>query len=104
MIWTALGAAGGFFKRIPWQVWLVVAVVLSAWLWGNHRYAQGEAAVEARYAAARAQAVAQARKADAVAVDTAQAGKAASEAEIERGRDAAEKSDDPWKAATEAMR
>lgn len=62
------------------------------------------AEVRADHARQAAQAVAQARKADAVAVDTAQAGKAASEAEIERGRDAAEGADDPWLAATEAMR
>lgn len=51
-----------------------------------------------------AQALAQARKADSVARDTVDSDKALSGAEIERGRDAADGSDDPWGAAVEAMR
>lgn len=104
MIYTALLAARSFLAKIPWQIWLVLAVLISAWLWGNHRYVQGRDDLEAEYAAARAQAVAKARKADGVATETAEAGKALSEAEIERGREAAEGAPDPWKAATEAMR
>lgn len=104
MIAAFFFSARAFLAKVPWQVWAAAAVLLTAWLWGNHRYAQGEAAVEARYAAARAQAVAQARKADGVAVETAQAGKAASEAEIDKGREAAKAGPDPWKQATEAMR
>lgn len=105
MIWAFFTAIGGFLKRVPWQAWLVLAVLLTAILWGNHRYAQGYAASEAKHAAIAAQAVAQARKADAAGMDTAAQGKALSGAEIERGRDAAAKStDDPWLKATEAMR
>lgn len=59
----------------------------------------------AKRAAVVAEAVSRAREADAAGLETAQAGKAASGAEIERGRDAAAKAtDDPWRAATEAMR
>jgi hypothetical protein len=104
MIWTAITAARAFLSKIPWQVWLVAAVLLTGFLWGNHRYSEGRADVEAEYAAARAKALAQARKADATARDTVDRDKALSGAEIERGREAAADADDPWKAATEAMR
>lgn len=43
MIWTALAAAGGLLKRIPWPVWAIAAVLLTGLLWGNHRYSQGVA-------------------------------------------------------------
>lgn len=104
MIWTALSAAGGFLRRVPWPVYAIAGALLAAWLWGNHRFDQGYAKRDAEYAAAAAQAVAQARKADGVALGTAEAGKALSEAEIERGRDAAEGADDPWGAAVDAMK
>lgn len=104
MIWTALLTARSFLAKIPWQVWLVLAVLVSAWVWGNHRFDQGYATRSDEYAAAAAEAERKARKADAAATDTANAGKASSAAEIERGREAAEDAPDPWKAATEAMR
>lgn len=104
MIWTALATAGGFLKRVPWQIWLVLAVLLTAVLWGNHRYSQGYAASEAKHAAIAARAGAQARKADAAAQGTVEREKALSGAEIERGREAAKDGPDPWKQATEAMR
>jgi hypothetical protein len=105
MIWAALTAFGGFLKRVPWPIYAALAIILACWAWGNHRYAQGYAASEAKHAAIAAQAVAQARKADAAGMETAQAGKALSGAEIERGRDAAAKAtDDPWGDAVEAMR
>ena len=89
-----------------WQLSLgiLAAVVLTLSLSYCKGRSDGAAINEAKHARAAAQAVAQARKADAVAVDTAQSGKAASEAEIERGRDAAAESDDPWGSALEAMR
>lgn len=49
MIWTALATVSGFLKRVPWQVWLVLAVLLSAWLWGNHRYSEGVEAERDRW-------------------------------------------------------
>ena len=55
-------------------------------------------------AEARAEKLQDARKADAVAHDAVAQDKALSGAEIERGREAAEDAEDPWKAATEAMR
>lgn len=33
----------GILKRVPWQVWLVVAVLATGWFYGNHRYAEGVA-------------------------------------------------------------
>lgn len=67
--------------------------------------ARAEIADMKREAAEKAaKAVTQARKADEAAHATVAAEKASTGAEIDRGRDAAAKSDDPWKAATEAMR
>lgn len=104
MIWTALATAGGFLKRAPWQLWAALAVVAVAWWWGNQRFDAGYDKRDREYAAAAAKAVAQARKADGVARDTVDAAKASSAAEIDAAREAAADSDDPWKAATEAMR
>jgi hypothetical protein len=69
MIWTALSLVGGFLKRMPWQVWAAAAVVLTVWLWGNHRYSQGVHHERAQWEAAQAAAVELGRKADVVAAD-----------------------------------
>jgi hypothetical protein len=103
MLMTILATAGGFLKRVPWPIYAALAVLLASWAWGNHRYHQGEAAVEAKYARAAAQAVAQARKADAVGTETAQAGKDATEAGNAKAREAAAASDDPLKAAMDSL-
>lgn len=34
-------------KRIPWQVWVIVALIASVWLYGRHMEAQGYAKAEA---------------------------------------------------------
>lgn len=34
-------------KRVPWQVWAIVALVASVWLYGRHMEAQGYAKAEA---------------------------------------------------------
>lgn len=60
MIWALLTTARGFLAKIPWQVWLVLAVLLSAWLWGNHRYDQGVDRERGRWEAAAAKAKARA--------------------------------------------
>lgn len=60
MIWTALLAARSFLAKIPWQVWLLAAVLLTGWLWGNHRYDQGVDRERARWEAAAAKAKARA--------------------------------------------
>jgi hypothetical protein len=104
MIWTALLAARSFLAKIPWQVWLVLAVLIAAWFWGNHQLERGKALTEAKYAAARAQAVAKARKADGVAVDTAAAGKASIEEGNDRAQEAASNSDDPLRAGLDSLR
>ena len=66
MIWTALLSARAFLAKVPWQVWAVAAVLLSAWLWGNHRYSQGWDAREAKY---EAQAAKDKARADAATVE-----------------------------------
>lgn len=104
MILLKLRALWGFLKSVPWPVYAALAIVATAILWGNHRYSEGYDDRTAEYEAAAAEALAQARKADSVARDTVDSDKALSGAEIERGRDAADGADDPWKAATEAMR
>lgn len=101
---TWLLAIGGFLKKLPWWAYAAAAVLVVGWLYGNARYGEGYDDRTAEYEAAAAKALAQARKADSVARDTAAQGKALSGAEIDRGRDAAAKAEDPWGAAVEAMR
>lgn len=98
------GKALGLLGKVPWQVWLVAAVLLTGFLWGNHRYGEGVEDTEAKYAAARAQAVEKARSADAVGVDAAQAGKASVEVGNEAAREAARGSGDPLRDGLEALR
>lgn len=69
MIWTALLTARSFLAKIPWPVWAIAAVLLTGWLYGNHRYSEGYDDREAEYAAARAKAVEQARTTDRKASD-----------------------------------
>lgn len=104
MIWTFLGTAGAFLKRIPWQVWLIAAVLLTGWFYGNHRYSEGVADTKAEYARAALETAHEARKADAAGIEAANAGKASSAAEIDRAREAAKGGGDPWESALEAMR
>ena len=104
MIWTALAAAGGFLKRLPWQLYAALAIVLVAWAWGNHRYSQGYDASEAKHAAIAAQAVAQARKADSAAQTAVDAENTLTAAENAKAREAAAANpDDPLKAAMDAL-
>lgn len=53
----------GLLKRVPWQAWLVLALLLAAWLYGNHRYGEGRADERAKWEAAQAKAKARADKA-----------------------------------------
>src|SRR5690349_48528 len=69
MIAAWLFGARAFLARVPWQVWAAAAVLLTAWLWGNHRYAQGEAAEKSRWELAAAVAKAKADKATVAAAD-----------------------------------
>jgi hypothetical protein len=53
----------GILKRVPWQVWAVLAI-LAVWYWerdryGDHREAEGRAAVQAQWDDARAKAQAE---------------------------------------------
>lgn len=66
--------------------------------------ADGRAIERASAAEIARKATEEARGRDEAAREAVDAGKASAGAEIERGRDAAKDADDPWKAATEAMR
>lgn len=70
MIWTALATIGGAAKRVPWQIWAIAGILLTAWLWGNHRYSQGYDARTAEYEAAAQKAKDRARDADVKAADS----------------------------------
>ena len=38
---SLLLSALAFAKRIPWQLWAVLALLAAGWIYGNHRYAEG---------------------------------------------------------------
>lgn len=69
MILLKLRAVWALLKRVPWQVWLVVAVALTALLWGNHRYSEGRADERAKWEAAMADARAKAEEANAASAE-----------------------------------
>lgn len=46
--------AWGFLKGVPWQVYVIAGLLLAVWLWGNHRYEQGEQSREPELQAAEA--------------------------------------------------
>lgn len=103
MIALGLARVMGFLRAVPWQAWLVLAVLLTAWLWGNHRYSQGYAASEAKHAAIATRAIARARKADAAAQATVDAGNTITAAQNDAARKAAAESDDPLRAALDSL-
>ena len=41
MIGAGLLAAWQFVKNLPWQLWLVLAVIATGWFYGNARYNDG---------------------------------------------------------------
>jgi hypothetical protein len=86
MIALYAAKAFGFLRSLPWQLWLVVAVLATGWFWGNHRYNEGVEDAEARYAAAAAKAVVQARDAERAAQQTYEAERPAREAETDELR------------------
>ena len=104
MITAYLAPALAFLKRVPWQVWLVLAVLLTGLLWGNHRYSQGVADTEAKYAAIAAQALQDAREADEAAQTTVNTENASVADSNAAAREAAANSDDPLAAALESIR
>lgn len=69
MILLKLRAVWALLKRVPWQVWLVAAVALTAILWGNHRYSEGRADERAKWEAAIAKARAKAEEANAASAE-----------------------------------
>lgn len=56
-------AAWGFLRAIPWQAWVVAAVLLIGWRYGEHRYDAGVAAENKRWVDAQAKADADAKAA-----------------------------------------
>ena len=44
MVW--LGIALSWLKKIPYQAWLLIGLVVSFWLWGSYRYNAGQAVVQ----------------------------------------------------------
>lgn len=69
MILLKLRAVWALLKRVPWQVWLVAAVALTALLWGNHRYSEGRGDERAKWEAAMADARAKAEEANAASAE-----------------------------------
>lgn len=108
MLWTIATAALGYLRRIPWQAWLVLAVVVSAWLWGNARYADGRNDERNRQERLREVAIRKgleiARQADQNALEKSQGVKDGIEAGNDAARAAAAGSDDPLRDAMEAIR
>lgn len=85
---TAAKAVWGFLRAIPWQAWLVAAVLFVGWRYGEHRYDAGVTAENGRWVAAQAKADADAKAAEekrdkeAAAIDTSTT-EAAHEATVE---------------------
>lgn len=104
MIWTALATVGNVARKVPWQVWAVLGILVTAWVWGNHRYDAGYDARSEEYRQAALEAVQKARKADAVGQGAADASKGAVEARNAKAREAAQGSDDPLRDGLEALR
>lgn len=104
MIGRLAAYLSGFTLRF-WLIALGIVLAFAAMQTLRLSWAQAEnARMERDKAREIAAAVAQARKADARAHQAMNRAKAASGAQIERGRNAAEGSPDPWRSATEAMR
>lgn len=105
MTWLAVkaffGGAWKFLRAVPWQAWLVAAVLLVGWRWGEHRYDAGVAAESARWVAAQAEADRQAKaakeKRDRVATDV-------SAATTERAHEATTKTRTETAAAVERVK
>lgn len=78
MILAKLLPIWGLIKRVPWPVFAALAVLIAAWLYGNHRAAQERAEIAAELREAEAEAVKNSLEAASKA-DT----KAAKRAEVE---------------------
>lgn len=48
---TIFASAFGILKRVPREVWLILAALAALWAWGNHREAQGRMEERAKYEA-----------------------------------------------------
>ena len=43
MTFAFLAPVFSFLRGLPWQLWLVLAVLATGWFWGNARYDAGQA-------------------------------------------------------------
>ena len=90
MISAGLLTAWQFVKNLPWQLWLVLAVIATGWFYGNARYNDGVAEERARWEAKVQEAKDRAKDADVGAAD-------------QRAKDA-ERNDDASDARKDAIR
>jgi hypothetical protein len=70
MIGLVLSRVITLTRAVPWPVWLALAVLLTGWIYGNHRYAEGTQAERARWEARAAIAKAEADAATITAAET----------------------------------
>lgn len=103
MIWTALAAVGNAARKVPWQVWTVLGILLTAWMWGNHRYSQGIEDERDRWEQAAAEAQ---KRADKATLDAGEqrATDTIRNTEAERARDEAIDTATPGQAPDDANR
>lgn len=52
MIMSGIAVVTGLLRKVPWQIWLVLAVLATGWFYGNHRYGEGVADTQAEAARA----------------------------------------------------
>ena len=90
MTFAFVSSALAFLKRVPWQLWLVLAVIATGWFYGNARYKDGVSDERARWEAKVQEAKDRAKDADVGAAD-------------QRAKDA-ERNDDASDARKDAIR
>lgn len=101
---TWILAARAFLSRVPWQIWLIAAALVSAWLWGNHRYSQGVHTERARWEAIAAKAQAKSHTAGEAGIAKADNTKTEIEEGNTRAKEAARNSADPLRDGLNSLR
>lgn len=99
MIAAWLGVAARFARSVPWQVYAALAIIATAWLWGNHRYSQGVADEAADRDAAIAAAVLDAIEAERAAQAAFEASEAERQADTADLREAVDEAPEGGKTA-----
>lgn len=106
MMLTLLGfakTAGGFLKSLPWQAYAGLAAAAFIWWYGGHQFDRGYDKRTAEYVALNEEAQEKATVGGLKAEQAAKATVTAIEAENARAVEAASNSDDPLKAALDAL-